>query len=240
MSNFHDKSLLAFGAHPDDIEFGCGGVVALETRAGRKAHLVVCSLGEAASNGTPDQRGNESREAAAILGASIEMIELDGDAHLELRVEHSIKLAEIIRRVRPTTILAPTCMENQHPDHSRLGQIVRDAARLARYGGFKELMDFETHTIEQLLYFAVTPDAVPRDIPPILIDVSQADVVSVWTAAMNAHGSQAGTRHYLDLQLNRARLLGAKAGIEYAIELYPNDPIVFDSLAAAGRGARHF
>ena len=48
--------LLAFGAHPDDIEFGCGGVIAAETQAGRKAHFVVCSRGEAASNGTPKRR----------------------------------------------------------------------------------------------------------------------------------------------------------------------------------------
>ena len=48
--------LLAFGAHPDDIEFGCGGVIAKETRAGRAAHFVICSRGEAASHGTPKQR----------------------------------------------------------------------------------------------------------------------------------------------------------------------------------------
>ena len=58
--------LLAFGAHPDDIEFGCGGVVALETRAGRPAHLVVCSRGESATHGTParaDARGRAGRGA---------------------------------------------------------------------------------------------------------------------------------------------------------------------------------
>ena len=42
-------SVLAFGAHPDDIEFGCGGVIAQETRAGRAAHFVVCSRGEAST-----------------------------------------------------------------------------------------------------------------------------------------------------------------------------------------------
>ena len=48
--------LLAFGAHPDDIEFGCGGVVARETRAGRPGPCVVCSRGESGSNGTPAER----------------------------------------------------------------------------------------------------------------------------------------------------------------------------------------
>ncbi len=97
----NDSPLLIFGAHPDDIEFGCGGVVALETRSGRKAHCVVCSLGEAASNGTPELRAAESRAATELLGATIEFVELDGDARLEIRTEHTIKLARVIRQIRP-------------------------------------------------------------------------------------------------------------------------------------------
>src|SRR5580704_5717838 len=87
--------LLAFGAHPDDIEFACGGVVAGETRAGRAAHLAVCSRGEAASRGTPEQRAIEARKSAKVLGATLEFIELDGDARLEIRAEHAVKLAKI-------------------------------------------------------------------------------------------------------------------------------------------------
>src|SRR5271156_4377288 len=97
--------LLAFGAHPDDIEFGCGGVVAREIRVGRAAHFVVCSRGEAATHGTPAQRVAEARKSAALLGATVEFIELDGDAHLEVRAAHAIKLARILRRVRPGIVL---------------------------------------------------------------------------------------------------------------------------------------
>jgi N-acetylglucosamine malate deacetylase 1 len=104
--------LLAFGAHPDDIEFGCGGVIVCETRAGRPAHLVVCSRGEAASHGTAAQRTTEAQEAAALLGATLEFVELDGDAHLEIRAAHAIKLASVIRRLRPATLLAPSLKEN--------------------------------------------------------------------------------------------------------------------------------
>lgn len=240
MSNSNETSLLVFGAHPDDIEFGCGAVIALETQAGRKVHHVVCSLGEAATSGTPELRAQESLDAAAILGSTIELIDLDGDAHLEVKNSHAIKLAEIIRRIRPTTVLAPTCMENQHPDHWRLGQLVRDAARLARYGGLKELLDQPAHSINQLMFFAVTPDAEPRDIVPVLIDVSSPDIIAKWTSSMNAHASQAASRNYVDVQLTRAHLLGARAGVEYAIPLFPNDPLVFNSLAQAGRGARNF
>ena len=232
--------LLAFGAHPDDIEFGCGGVIAKETRAGRAAHFVVCSRGEAASHGTPKQRVAEAKKAAALLGATVEFIELDGDSHLEVRAAHAIRLAGIIRRVRPGIVLAPSLVENQHPDHAKLGRMVRDASRLARYGGVKELRRAPRHAIGQLYYYVVTPDAEPADITPVLMDVSAPEILKTWTSAMQAHHSQVSARNYVDLQLARARLRGLRAGISHAIPLFPNDPLVFDSLASASRSARQF
>lgn len=232
--------LLAFGAHPDDIEFGCGGVIALEIGAGRAAHFVVCSRGEAATHGTPGQRVAEAEKSAALLGATVEFIELDGDARLEVRLAHAIKLAGILRRRRPGIVLAPSLVEDQHPDHGRLGQLVRDAARLARYGGLKELCTSPPHAIDQLFFYAVTPEAEPSGATPILIDISAPEIVAAWTTAMVAHASQARTRSYVDLQLTRARLWGLRAGVGHAMALFPNDPLVFDSLVQVGRGARCF
>ena len=232
--------LLAFGAHPDDIEFGCGGIIARETHAGRPAHFVICSRGEASSHGTPKQRITEAKNAAAIIRATVEFLDLDRDAHLEVRAAHAIKLAAIIRRLRPRVVLAPSLVENQHPDHFRLGKLVRDACRLARYGGLKELRRQKPHAIEQLFYYAVTPEAEPRDITPVLIDISGEENVATWAMSMQAHVSQTSTRNYVELQLTRARLLGARAGVEYAIALFPNEPLIFESLSQTGRSARRF
>ena len=232
--------LLIFGAHPDDIEFGCGGVIAREMQTKRKIHFVVCSRGEAGSFGTPKLRTAEAKSAAAILGATIEFIKLDGDAHLEIRTAHAIKLAKIIRSIRPDVLLAPSVVENQHPDHWRLGKLVRDAARLARFGGLRELRILKPHVIEQLFFYAVTSEAEPRDISPVLIDISAPEIISTWTNAMNAHASQTSARNYVELQLTRARLLGARAGVDFAVALFPSEPLVFDSLAHTSRGARKF
>jgi N-acetylglucosamine malate deacetylase 1 len=232
--------LLAFGAHPDDIEFGCGAVIARETQAGRKAHFVICSRGEAGTYGTPKIRMAEAKKAAMLLGATVEFLELDGDSHLEVRAAHAVKLAGIIRRVRPNVLIAPSLVENQHPDHWRLGKLVRDAARLARFGGLAELRKARPHAIGQLFFYAVTADAEPRDITPVLMDVSSPQILRAWTAAMKAHASQTQARAYVELQLTRARLRGLRAGVEHAIALFPNDPLVFDSLAAAGRAERAF
>lgn len=232
--------LLAFGAHPDDIEFGCGGIIARETFSGRSAHFVICSRGESATNGTPAQRLRETNTAAAHLRATAEFVDLNGDAHLEIKAAHAIKLAALLRRYRPTIVLAPSLVENQHPDHWRLGKLVRDAARLARYGGLKELRKSPAHAIDHLFYYSVTADADPRDITPILVDISAPEILAAWTASMDAHASQQKTRNYGELQLTRARLHGLRAGVSHALPLWPNDPLVVPSLATFSTSARRF
>lgn len=232
--------LVAFGAHPDDIEFACGGVVARETKAGRRAHFVVCSRGEAASNGTPAQRTTEAKKAAGILGATLEFLDFGGDAHFEVRAANAIKLAAVLRRTRPAVVLAPSRIENQHPDHFRLGQMVRDATRLARYGGLKELRRQPAHTVNHLLFYAVTAEAEPVGLGKLMIDISSTEILRAWTAAMRAHASQGRTRNYVELQLTRARLNGLRAGVGHAIALFANDPLLLDSLAPLDRSARRF
>ncbi len=238
--NLHSAPLLAFGAHPDDIEFGAGGIIARETQSGRPAHFVVCSRGEAGTNGTPAERTKEAEKAAKALGARVEFVELDGDAHLELRTAHALKLAAVIRTVRPAIILAPTPEPNQHPDHWRLGQLVRDAARLARYGGVVELKSQTPHAVGQLFFYALGPGAEPRDVTPIVIDISDKPVLTAWTKSMEAHASQMKTRNYVELQLARARVAGLNAGVAHAQVLWPNDPLVFHSLTDVSRGSRRF
>lgn len=232
--------LLAFGAHPDDVEFGCGAVLVREARAGRPVRVVVCSRGESATHGTPAGRTREARRAARILGAEIEFLELGGDAHFEARPGHAIRLAAVLRRVRPGLVLAPSLVENQHPDHAVLGRLVRDACRLARYGGVRELRRRRPHAVGQLYYYAVTPEAEPATGGRVVVDVSAPGLVETWTAAMEAHASQMRTRNYVELQLTRARLQGLRAGVEHAVALFPADPLLVDSLAAVERGARRF
>jgi LmbE family N-acetylglucosaminyl deacetylase len=233
-------SLLVFGAHPDDIEFGCGGVVALEAMSGRKVQLVVCSRGESGSFTTAAQRQIEAEAAAKILGAALQWLELDGDAQLEMRNEHATSIARIIRQHQPGIVLAPSLVQNQHPDHWRLGVLVRDAVRLARYGGLDVLKDLPPHVVEHLMFYALTNESEPNGNAPVLIDVSAPEVMDRWKLAMEAHESQVRSRRYIKLQMSRARVRGLSCGVDYAIPLFPNDPMVLDSLSKLGRGARSF
>jgi len=231
--------LLVVAAHPDDIEFGAGGVLIAESQRGREVHLVVCSRGESGTHGTAEGRTIEAENAAGKMGASLEFLDLGGDANIENCRAGARRIASIIRRVRPGILLTLTTEENQHPDHPAVGRMTRDAARLARFGGVKELLDQTPHKIGQLFYFAVTPTAIPRDIAPVLYRLS-ADVVAVWREATQAHESQMKTKDYVSLQVARAQQLGLSCGSEYAIALYPNDPLVFGSLAELSGSSREF
>jgi bacillithiol biosynthesis deacetylase BshB1 len=229
-------NLLAFGPHPDDIEFGCAPVLIKETRKGNRVKLLILSRGEAGSSGTPELRERESRAAAELMGAEIDFLDFAGDCHLEYRPENAIRLAAEIRRARPQIVLAPNPAENQHPDHVAAGQLVRDACRLARYGGLQELKDQPAHKIGSLFFYNITVH-IGRA-PDLVIDVS--DVVDEWVAAMQCHASQLVNKSYLELQKTAARGLGLAAGMGYAIGLFANDPLCVSHLSELGSSAREF
>jgi bacillithiol biosynthesis deacetylase BshB1 len=233
-------NILAVGAHPDDIEFGCAHVLMQEARKGNRVKLLVLSRGEAASNGTPEEREAESRAAAKVMGAEIDFLDFAGDCHIERRPENAFKLAAEIRHFQPDIVLAPHIDENQHPDHAVAGQLMRDASRFARYAGLDSLKKFSlegtaAHTISALYYYTITQEFGR---PDIVIDIG--DVVKDWEAAMLLHASQMASRNYVDLRLSAARHLGLSIGVEYAAGLYLNDPVRVAALSDITLSSRHF
>ncbi|MGI8437123.1 MAG: PIG-L family deacetylase [Chthoniobacterales bacterium] len=231
--------ILAVGAHPDDLEFGCGGILLKEAERGSEISLCVCSRGEAGTNGTPNEREAEARAAAKLLGALIDFLEMGGDCHLAATPANALLLARSIRNFQPTVLLAPTQTANQHPDHIAVGQLCVQAARLARYGGLEELRDLPAHRATHVFGFAVTPGAEPaRDAAALRIDISVQ--FERWQALMECHRTQLQTRRYLDLQNARARLCGLEAGVEYAQALFPTDDFLVDSLGDLPPSVRLF
>jgi LmbE family N-acetylglucosaminyl deacetylase len=229
-------NLLAVGAHPDDIEFGCAPVLIKELRKGNRVRMLVLSRGEAGSAGTPELREQEARTAAARIGAEIEFLEMGGDCHLEYRPANSLRLAAEIRQFRPAIVLAPHPEENQHPDHAVAARLMRDACRLARYGGLEELRAWPVHKIASLYFYNITSHL--GHTPDIVIGI--ADAMEEWEAVMNCHGSQVLSKGYIELQKSAARLLGLATGTEYAAGLYANDPVRVDHLSDLALSSRNF
>jgi LmbE family N-acetylglucosaminyl deacetylase len=235
------RCLLAVGAHPDDVEFGCGGILAKEIARGNEAVILTLSRGEAATSGTPDARRREAEAAAAVLGARLETLDLEGDCRIEHTPKNALAIAGVIRRVRPHLVLAPSPDENQHPDHARAGRLARDAARLARYGGLAGLQGLEAHAIDALWFYDITGSggpAAPAGCARVIVDISE--VFGTWKTAMACHASQMRTRDYVDLLVARSRALGAEIGVAHAVSAFSADPIRADLLTALGATGRRF
>jgi bacillithiol biosynthesis deacetylase BshB1 len=174
--------VLAIGAHPDDVELGCGGTLAVLAGQGRKVGILHLTRGEQGTRGTAGERKSEAEAAARALGA-VELAFLDcGDGGLRLgRTEEDALIARL-RRWQPDLVLGPT-PHDRHPDHGRAHQLVEAACF---YAGLKNR----------------TPEAGPAHRPAALFSYMQhdvftpsfiVDVTAGWEAklaSMRAHRSQ--------------------------------------------------
>jgi bacillithiol biosynthesis deacetylase BshB1 len=118
--------VLAIGAHPDDVELGCGGTVALLARQGRRVGILHLTRGERGTRGTAEERRAEAERAAAALGA-VELAFLDaGDGGLRTGPAEEDALIEVLRSCRPEMVLGPS-PSDRHPDHGRAHRLVEAA-----------------------------------------------------------------------------------------------------------------
>lgn len=118
--------VLAIGSHPDDVELGCGGTLALLARQGRKVGILHLTRGERGTRGTPELRQREAERAAEALGAA-ELGFLDcGDGAFRAGEPEEDALIEVLRRRRPELVLGPA-PRDRHPDHQRAHELVAAA-----------------------------------------------------------------------------------------------------------------
>ena len=128
--------VVAFAAHPDDVELYAGGLCAALIAAGASLALVDLTRGELGTRGDPGTRAREAAEAARTLGAaSRECLGLPDGGISAADGEHTRALVEALRRHRPTLILAPWDVD-PHPDHRETALLVRRARFLARLPRF--------------------------------------------------------------------------------------------------------
>ena len=125
---------LAIGAHPDDVELGCGGTVARLARSGRKVGILHLTRGEAGTRGTAEERRGEAEQAAAALGV-VYLDFLDcGDGSLRDGVPEEDALIAVLRDLKPDLVLGPTPYD-RHPDHGRAHRLVQAACFYAGLAG---------------------------------------------------------------------------------------------------------
>lgn len=122
--------ILAFAAHPDDIELSCSGTLMKAISQGKKVGIVDLTQGELGSRGTIETRYEEAGEASKIMGIDVRLNLRMADGFFEINEENKLLIAEQIRKFKPTIVLA-NAVEDRHPDHGRASQLVSEACFLA-------------------------------------------------------------------------------------------------------------
>jgi bacillithiol biosynthesis deacetylase BshB1 len=172
--------VLAIGAHPDDVELGCGGTLALLAAQGRRVGILHLTRGERGTRGTVAEREDEARAAAAALGAAaVDFLDC-GDGGLRRGEAEEDALIAVLRRRRPEIVLGPT-PSDRHPDHGRAHRLVADAAF---YAGLARRGEGEPHRPGAVFAYMQNDPFEPSFI---------VDVTSVWEkklASLAAYGSQ--------------------------------------------------
>lgn len=153
--------ILAIGAHPDDVELGCGGTVAKMVAEGKKVGILDLTRGELGTRGTAEKRKNEAAAAAEILG--VEFRENLGfkDGFFVNDEKHQLKLIEVIRKYRPEIILC-NAVDDRHIDHGKGADLVESACFLS---GLRKIETGQEawrpkHIFHYIQWYPLTPDFV--------------------------------------------------------------------------------
>jgi len=178
--------ILAFGAHPDDIELGCGGTIAKEISFGKKVGAIDLTRGELGTRGSAEIRDKEAQRAKEILGLHIRENLGFADGFFKNDQEHQLKIIEIIRKYQPKIVLC-NAIDDRHIDHSKGSKLVSDACFLS---GLRKI---ETHHNGKKQK-AWRPEAVYHYIqwkniePDFVVDISE--FISKKMEAVKAYSSQ--------------------------------------------------
>ncbi len=176
-------SILAIGAHRDDIELTCGGTLVKASRQGHRTAILDLTQGEMGTRGSAELRGSEAARAAEILGCSARETLGFPDAGIENTPATREALSRVIRRFRPRVVIAPA-MEGRHPDHRITAQLVRDACFVA--GLAKVAPDVPKHRPHKILHSLAYRQDFVR--PSFVVDIS--DEFEQKMAAIRCYASQ--------------------------------------------------
>ena len=226
--------MLAFGAHPHDVEIGMGATIAKHVQAGVRFGICDLTRAELSSNGTPDGRRAEAEAASSALGLAARSCLALPDRGLTGSADQLEAIVREIRRLRPRIVFAPYWAD-RHPDHNAASRLVEEAvfnAKLRRY-----MPDVEPVQVEQLYYYYI------NDVKDVALMIDVSDFYEAKRASLLAYRSQfepvaegSGrvetplTQRYVDNVDARDRLLARERGWTYAEGFTTKRPVVVNKL----------
>jgi bacillithiol biosynthesis deacetylase BshB1 len=133
-------NILAFAAHPDDIELSCAGTLAKHAEMGEHVGIIDLTEGEMGTRGTPKLRLEEAAKSADILGLKVRENLGFNDAFFKNDRAHQTEIVKKIRQYKPEIVLA-NAISDRHPDHARASELVSEAIFLAGLKKFESTDD---------------------------------------------------------------------------------------------------
>lgn len=216
--------ILAFGAHPDDVELGCAGTLAKEIAAGKKVGIVDLTRGELGTRGTAQTRDEEAAEAAKILGVHVRENLNFRDGFFINDEKHQLEIIKLIRKYQPDTVLC-NAVTDRHIDHGKGSKLVSDACFLSGLSKVETELErvTQTHFRPKKVYHYIQWENLK---PDFVVDISgfidvKMDAVKAYKTQFYDPNSKEPTtpitsKNFLDSIAYRAMDLGRLVGVAHA------------------------
>lgn len=230
--------ILAIGAHPDDVELGCGATIAKEISLGKKVGILDLTRGELGTRGSAEIRDNETAAASKVLNVKVRENLNFADGFFLNDKEHQLEIIKIIRKYQPKIVLC-NAIEDRHIDHGKGSKLVSDACFLSGLRKIQTELNGKlqkewrpAHVYHYIQWKNIEPDFV--------VDVT--GFIDKKVEAVMAYSSQffdpkseepispITSKNFLDSITYRARDLGRLIGTDYAEGFTTERFVAVDSL----------
>ena len=211
--------ILVFGAHPDDVELGCGGTVIKEIKAGKKVGIIDLTRGELGTRGNAETRNAETKLASDIMGVIIRENMNFKDGFFKDDEDHKLALVKKIRQYNPEIVIT-NAVSDRHPDHGRGSQITVDSCFLS---GLEKIDTGQQIWRPRAIYHYIQFNHLT---PDLVVDISEEmeaklkAVKAYSTQFFNTESKETETmissKSFLDSVSYRAKDLGRQSNCEYA------------------------
>jgi len=225
--------VLAFGAHPDDIEIFCSGTIRKLIKHGKECAVVDLTQAELSTRGNVELRKEETLASNQVLGLEHRINLGIPDSNIELNWENKLKIIYAIRKYKPTTILCPY-LDCRHPDHEKTGKLIKEAVHSS---GLIKLETYDNnekqtpHKAMHLFYYMEMVDFVPSFVVDITeeFEDKMKSILAFKSQFLTNYDPTTQTfltqNNFIQTIESRARYWGFKIGKTYGEPYFSAKPI---------------
>nr|WP_314895645.1 bacillithiol biosynthesis deacetylase BshB1 [uncultured Flavobacterium sp.] len=216
--------ILAFGAHPDDVELGCAGTILKEISLGKTVGIVDLTRGELGTRGSAEIRDQEANAAAKILGVSVrENLEMR-DGFFVNDEKHQLEIIKMIRKYQPEIVLC-NAIDDRHIDHGKGSKLVSDACFLSGLRKIETIVDDENQGAwrPKLVYHYIQWKNIEPDFVVDITGFTDKKIESILAYGSQFYDKNSNepvtpitSKNFLESLNYRSQDLGRLVGVDYA------------------------